>query len=101
MKTMFRQKPRQVVTGNAPRNIREFFADEIAVTIAKALEPRVNLAAPAALMNRALLSATPCRPRGRAPSCVGEISRSLDFVVGKGGGRGGEIYAGLKRLRDR
>src|ERR1019366_7633294 len=82
MKTVFRQKLIQVVSGNAARDFGKPGANQISVVIAQEFQPGIDFAAPAAFANDSVGFRVAGLAYFHAQAVVGEDLQFFDVVVG-------------------
>ena len=81
VKTAFGQQVVEVVSGNAPWNVRELAADLVAVAVREGLEAGVDFGAASTLVNEAVKVVSAGRTNVHALAAVGEDFERLDVVV--------------------
>ena len=81
MKSIFRKKIVQVVSGNAARNVGVTLANEIAILIANRLHPGINLATAAAFSDDGFQFGIAGRAHPHANAVVGEDFKLLNILV--------------------
>ena len=83
MESVFRQQRREVVAGDAPRDVGELMANEILVALLEAFQPAIGLRAWSTLTNDALIFIVRCGADAHARAAVRQHLERVDVVRGR------------------
>src|SRR5579872_4000059 len=82
MKTIFRKKKIQVVTGDTPGDVGEFLAHQIAVFIGQQFQSGIDVCAPPTLADDILKLFARCAAHAHPNAVIGENFKLFDIFIG-------------------